>query len=239
MSVKIDDLTITKGTGTVLTLNAGGKYVADNSFFNIDVRQGIGAVTVASTDASVESDASGRNISGVIGQKTTSAPATGYYLKVQASGTGESTITTAGWLDTGSMGTATATSDKYFAVSAAAAVISGTNTITPSASITGTNITLSNTNNGISVTATGGGSAAASASASSTQAGYVPSGETMCSGTINASSKTTTATSYISGVTLGIPASGTNTFAITLPNGSNDTITLTITVDTNGNWTIE
>ncbi len=238
MSVKIDDLTITKGTGTVLTLNAGGKYVADNSFFNIDVRQGVGAVTVASTDASVESDASGRNISGVIGQKTTSAPATGYYLKVQASGTGESTITTAGWLDTGSMGTATATSDKYFAVSAAAAVVSGTNTVTPSASVAGTNITLSNTDNGISVTATGGGSAAASVSAVSSQAGYVPANETLDTETIAAASQTTSASSFISGVTLTAPESGTRSFSITVPNG-NSTVTFTYTVDSTGNVYIE
>ena len=238
MSVKIDDLTITKGTGTVLTLNAGGKYVADNSFFNIDVRQGVGAVTVASTDASVESDASGRNISGVIGQKTTSAPATGYYLKVQASGTGESTITTAGWLDTGSMGTATATSDKYFAVSAAAAVVSGTNTVTPSASVAGTNITLSNTDNGISVTATGGGSAAASVSAVSSQAGYVPANETLDTETIAAASQTTSASSFISGVTLTAPESGTRSFSITVPNGDS-TVTFTYTVDSTGNVYIE
>ena len=238
MSVKIDDLTITKGTGTVLTLNAGGKYVADNSFFNIDVRQGVGAVTVASTDASVESDASGRSISGVIGQKTTSAPATGYYLKVQASGTGESTITTAGWLDTGSMGTATATSDKYFAVSAAAAVVSGTNTVTPSASVAGTNITLSNTDNGISVTATGGGSAAASVSAVSSQAGYVPANETLDTETIAAASQTTSASSFISGVTLTAPESGTRSFSITVPNGDS-TVTFTYTVDSTGNVYIE
>lgn len=238
MSVKIDDLTITKGTGTVLTLNAGGKYVADNSFFNIDVRQGVGAVTVASTDASVESDASGRNISGIIGQKTTSAPATGYYLKVQASGTGESTITTAGWLDTGSMGTATATSDKYFAVSAAAAVVSGTNTVTPSASVAGTNITLSNTDNGISITATGGGSAAASVSAVTSQAGYVPANETLDTETIAAASQTTSASSFISGVTLTAPESGTRSFSITVPNGDS-TVTFTYTVDSTGNVYIE
>lgn len=238
MSVKIDDLTITKGTGTILTLNAGGKYVAANSFFNIDVRQGVGAVTIASTDASVESDASGRNISGVIGQKSSSAPATGYYLKVQASGTGESTITTSGWLDTGSMGTATATSDKYFPVSAAATVVSGTNTVTPSASVAGTNVTLSNTDNGISVTATGGGSAAASVSAVTSQAGYVPANETLDTETIGAASQTTSASSFISGVTLTVPASGTRSFSITVPNGDS-TVTFTYTVDSDGNVYIE
>ena len=214
MSTKLGDITLTKQTGTKVTLNTEHKYVSDDKYFLIDVQSGAGAVTIASTDASIESDSSSRNISGVIGTKGSSAPASGYYFKVAASGTGSSTITTAGWLDTGSLGTASASQSLYFPVQAALASIAGTNTVTPSASITGSNVTLSNTNNGISITATGGGTAAASASASSTQAGYVPSGETMCSGTINASSQTTTATSYISGVTLGIPASGTNTFAL-------------------------
>lgn len=44
---------------------------------------------------------------------------------------------------------------------------------------------------------------------------------------------------YINGVTIVAPASGTRTFSITLPNGANDTITLTVTVDSDGNWSIE
>ena len=40
-------------------------------------------------------------------------------------------------------------------------------------------------------------------------------------------------------VTLGVPSSGTNIFYITVPNGANDTVTFTFTVDTNGNTTIE
>ena len=89
------------------------------------------------------------------------------------------------------------------------------------------------------MTATGGGTASATATATSTGAGYVPNNSQMASETINASSSTTSASSYISGVTLGIPSTGTNTFAITLPNGGTDTITLTFTVDAQGNWSIE
>ena len=44
---------------------------------------------------------------------------------------------------------------------------------------------------------------------------------------------------YINGVTITAPESGTRMFAITLPNGENDTITLTVTVDYEGNWSIE
>ena len=43
----------------------------------------------------------------------------------------------------------------------------------------------------------------------------------------------------ISGINIPIPLSGTNTFQIKVPNGANDTITFTFTVDTSGNTTIE
>lgn len=238
MSTKIADITLTKQTGNTLTLNAKGKYVQDDSYFGIDVKNGVATVTVVGTDASIQSDSSGRNISSIIGTKSGSAPSSGYYLMVNASGTGTSTVTTAGWLPAGSLGTASASGPLYFPVDSATASISGTNTVTPSASISGSNVTLSNTNNGISVTATGGGTASASASASVSQVGYLAD-NAIAPATINAASQTTTAASYISGVTLGIPDSGTNTFAVTLPNGDNDTITLTFTVDAYGNWSIE
>lgn len=44
---------------------------------------------------------------------------------------------------------------------------------------------------------------------------------------------------YINGVTIEPPETGTRTFDITLPNGDNDTITLTVTVYANGDWSIE
>jgi hypothetical protein len=44
---------------------------------------------------------------------------------------------------------------------------------------------------------------------------------------------------YINGVTMTPPEDGTRTFSVTLPNGENDTITLTFTVDPDGNWSIE
>ena len=133
---------------------------------------------------------------------------------------------------------ASGTETAYYPVANGSASVSGTNTITPSANIGGSNITLSNTDNGISVTATGGGTASASVSASVTGSGYVANGSTLDSQTIVASSQLTTASSFISGVTLGIPQTGTNTFTITLPNGD-DTVTLTFTVDQSGNWSIE
>lgn len=238
-ATKLGDITLTKQTGTILTLNTNKKYVNNDVSFDIDVQAGAGTVTIASTDATVQSDSSGRNISDVVGTKTSSAPSSGYYLKLDASGTGSSVVTTAGWLDAGSIGTASATGTFYFPIQSATASATGTNTVTPSASVSGSNVTLSNTNNGISITATGGGTASASASVTASQSGYAKAGTAIGSGTIVAESQTTTAASYISGVSIPVPTSGTNSFSVTLPNGASDTITLTFTVDASGNWSFE
>ena len=239
MATKLGDITLAKQEGTILTLATEGTYVSDNVYFSIAAPTGAATVTVASTDASISDDSVNRNIASVIGVKSTDAPQSGYYIKVDASGTGSSTVTTAGWLATGSLGTASASNAFYFPVQAATASASGSNVVTPSASVSGSNVTLSNVNNGISITATGGGSAAASFTTTTTQAGYMPNNIAVASGTANASNTTTTASSYISGVTIPIPSSGTNTFSVTIPNGANDTVTLTFTVDSSGNTSIE
>lgn len=236
MATKIDDITLNKQSNT-LTLNAAGKYVEEDKFFNIDIVTGAGSVTVASTDASVQSDESTRNICGVFGTKGSSAPSTGYYVKIEASGVGSSSIVTAGWLNEGSIGTASASATLYYPVAAGAASIVGTNTLTPSASLSGSNVTFSNTNNGVSVTATGGGSASAEISATGSTAGYIPLNTTIGSGTVNSTSETTTSSLYISGVTLTAPATGEKTFSVTVPNGASP-VTFVFYVDASGNVTI-
>lgn len=118
-ATKLGDITLSKQTGTILTLATEKKYVTNDVYFTIAAPSGAGAVTVASTDANVVDDSANRNISGSIGSKSTSAPSTGYYFKIDASGTGTSTITTAGWLAEGSLGTATASNSFYFPVTAA------------------------------------------------------------------------------------------------------------------------
>lgn len=236
---KLGDITLTKQTGTVLTLATNGKYVNSDVSFDIGVQSGAATVTVASTDAAIEDDSSNRNVSSAIGSKSSSAPSSGYYLKVAASGTGSSTVTTAGWLAEGSLGTATASGSFYFPVNTCSSYVSGSGQMTPLASLSGSNVTLSNTNNGISITSTGGGSVTVGASLHVTTPGYVGSAMDVEPTVINVPSQSTNVTSYISGVTIPTPASGTNTFAVTLPNGGSDTITLTFAVDASGNWTIE
>ena len=151
------EIVITKQTGTLLTLATDETYVDKDIQFSIDAQGGTIANS-ASADVNVEStsgSAGGTNISSVIGQKTTTEPSSGYYIRMKAAATGSSEVTSGGWVDTGDQGSASAEAVKYFPVDAATATVSGTNTVTPVASVSGNNITLSNTNNGISVTATG------------------------------------------------------------------------------------
>lgn len=230
------EITLAKRIGTLLTLQTDDKYVDRDVKFTLNVQSGAGAANTASADASVEStsgSAGGTNISGAIGTKSSTEPSSGYYIRVKATGSGSSQVTTAGWLDTGAMGTASTDAVVYFPIAEATGSFSGTNVVTPSASVSGSNVTLSNTDNGISVTATGGGTASATASVVSQTAGYVPSGETVGSGTVNAQNTTTVASSFISGVTLSAPTSGTRSFSVTVPNG-NSMQTVTFTVDSNG-----
>ena len=231
-------ITISKRLGTLLTLSTDDKFVDKDIQFEINAQSAAVAAVSATADASVESTSgsgSGVNISNVIGTKSTTEPSSGYYVRVKATGSGSYSVTTPGWIDSG----ASASTDEtvYFPVDAGAASVSGSNTVTPSASISGSNVTLSNTNNGVSVTATGGGTASASAVATTTAAGYVPNNTQLGSATINASNASTQASSFISGVTIQKPASGNNTFAITVPNG-NSTVTFTFKVNANGDVTI-
>ena len=231
-------ITLTKKTGTLLTLATDDTYVDDDIQFTIGVQSGAGAAGSASADASVEptddSSVGGTNVYSAIGTKQSTEPTSGYYIRIGASATGNSQITTPGWLDAGNLQAASATATVFYPVDEAQATLTGTNTVTPSASVTGSNVTLSNTNNGISVTATGGGTARAAVSGSVSSSGFAMSGDSLGNANIDASSATTTAQSYISGVTLEAPASGTRSFSVTVPNG-NSTVTFTFTVDSNGN----
>lgn len=231
-------ITITKRVGTLLTLATDDKYVDKDIQFTIDAQSAAVAGSSAAADADVESTSgsgSGVNISDVIGTKTTTQPSSGYYLRVKATGTGSFNVTTPGWIDAGGSSTSIEANETlFFPVTGGTASVSGNNTVTPSASLSGSNVSFSNTNNGVSVTATGGGTASASATATTTAAGYVPNNTQIGSATINASNASTTASSFISGVTLQKPATGNITFAVTIPSGAK-TETLTFNVYANGN----
>lgn len=234
----LGEITLTKQTGTVLTLYTNDTYVDEDIEFSIGAQSAVAAGNTAAADADVEStddgNVGGVNISDSIGTKQTTEPTSGYYIRVKATGSGSSKVTSPGWLDAGDLAPASTTSTKFFPIDEASATVAGTNVVTPSASISGSHVTMSNVDNGIAVTATGGGTASATATATTDSAGYAPGNTTLDSATINAQSQTTTATTYISGVTLEAPASGTRSFSITVPNG-NSTVTFTFNVDASGN----
>ena len=241
MATKIGDININK-ISNKLQLNTKETYVADDVFFNVSVILGSTAAGTASADVSAisgQSSSGGTNIKDSIGERSSVEPSSGYYIRMLATGSGNSKVTNAGWLPASSLETASKTTTRYFPIDAGTASIGGTNIVTPSASVSGTNITLSNTDNGISVVATGGGTASASVNATTTQAGYVPNNSTLDTQTIAAGSQTTTASTFISGVTLTAPPSGSQarTFSITVPNG-NTTATFVFNVDSSGNVTI-
>lgn len=121
------DVTLTKRTGTKLNLPLTGKYGDREVEFTLGVQSAVAAGDTAAADADVVSGstAGGTNISGVIGQKTTTEPSSGYFIRVDASGSGNSKITSAGWIDTGSLSAAQATATKYFTVNAAGITVSG------------------------------------------------------------------------------------------------------------------
>ena len=120
---------VSKKSGTVLTLATDDKFVDKNIQFTIGVISGAAAAGSAAADADVESTDSssigGVNISGVIGTKQTSEPSTGYYIRVKATGSGSSKVTTAGWIDAGNLNTASTTATKYFPVAAAGITVAG------------------------------------------------------------------------------------------------------------------
>lgn len=195
------------------------------------------------------------NISPNIGDKQTDLPDSGYYVAVQSVAdantiTATPSVTTAGY-GTTTAGTyaptkatqsvgANASAVTYIPIPQVATTISGTNTVSPTASVTGNaNVVLNTTNNGISVTATGGGTASITATAKVNTAGYGGVNDSVGSATFNAASNTTTASKYIAGVNLEAPTSGQRTFDITVPNGTNDTVTFRFIVDSNSNVWVE
>ena len=114
-------ITIAKKSGTVLTLLTDDTYCDSDNQFTIGVQEGVGAANTASADVSVDStagSAGGTNISGVIGNKSATEPTSGYFIRMEASGSGSSKITTAGWMDAGDLATASASATKYFPVDA-------------------------------------------------------------------------------------------------------------------------
>ena len=129
---------------------------------------------------------------------------------------------------------------EYFKILTASPAFTGGALSGKTATASATNATISDStnNSGVAIQASGGATRGAVTYDGAAE-GWIDkdSGDTALAA---ASAETWTGTTYyINGVTLTAPSTGTRTFAVTLPNGTNDTITLTITVDSGGNWSIE
>lgn len=196
----VGDITLTKKSGTVLTLSTEGTYVDSDIQFTLGVQSGVSAAGTASADADVVSGSTsgGTNISSSIGEKTTTEPSSGYFIRIDATGTGRSQATTAGWIDAGALPVASTTETKYFPVSGglySASVsshsISTTPVVTAEVSSSVTNITTTTQPSGTdgtdywtitpsgSVTTTGISTAQGTATVGT--AGYVTTGSTSSS----------------------------------------------------------
>jgi len=104
------EYTLTKATGTTLKFSTKGNYSDKDIIFNAKVKAGGGIANTSDVTCITN------NISNVISSTgTTTQPASGYYIGMV--GSGSSTISTAGWMNTGALNASSTT--KYFTVSTA------------------------------------------------------------------------------------------------------------------------
>lgn len=219
-------------SGFVNTTNSSNDATGTTGYYTIKTAvpaTDAADVNIYTTDGSNAGTNIG-NISGVIGSKATSEPNSGYYIAFK--GEGNSKITTAGWIEQGSLNKTTS-AQKYFPIATAAASITGTNTVTASNIAWATpsnNVTLSDTNNGIAITATGGGTASVTATANITTPGFA-NGNNFASATLNANEATKSSTKYISAVI--IPSSK----SLTITNNGTANVTSSGTTNVTSNST--
>lgn len=193
------------GADTQITASAATS-AKTGSIYYIPITTGVAAANSSSATITIEttddSSKASINVQNILGTAVDSEPNSGYFLRIKAAGSGSSKVTTAGWFPTGALATSSTSTTKFYPITVAVGNVTGTNTVSPTASLSSSNVTLSDTNNGISVTATGGGTASVTAAANITTAGYAPIKNNFTSATLNASNNTTTATKYISAITI-------------------------------------
>lgn len=118
--------TLTKQNGSTLEIPIAGKYVDKNIFLTFNVQSATITAGTATADISINNtdDASkaATNIHSSL-TKVTSEPNTGYFIALNASATGNSQVTRAGWIGTNTLASATATAIKYLSISSASATV--------------------------------------------------------------------------------------------------------------------
>lgn len=129
--------TVNEQTGSNILLSTANKYIDKDIKIITDVKSAITAANTASADAAIyTTDGSNAgvnigNITNVIGTKATTEPTSGYYVAINASGSGSSKVTTAGWVNTGALAAASTNNNiKYFPIRTAAATVTASGELT-------------------------------------------------------------------------------------------------------------
>lgn len=223
------------GTGTISGTATAKTSEKDSLVYYIPVptagyNSNSASAEITKTDTD-NSSTGGVNVGGILGARATAEPTSGYYISLQASGSGSSKITTAGWLPANQELTeASTTVERFFPVTAANVTVSKTDgSITPSASLSKSDSVTWSTSDtsGVWLKATGNGSVSnLSIKANVSTAGYVPEGDidTASNLSIAAASTAATETKYITGVTIAsgksFTVSSAGTLGVTLTGGT-------------------
>ena len=129
--------TVNQQSGSYILLSTANKYVDKDIKITTNVKSAVAAANTASADANVYTT-NGSNagvnigkITSVVGTKATTEPTSGYYIAINASGSGSSKITTAGWIGTGALTAATTNNNiKYFPIRTAKATVTASGELT-------------------------------------------------------------------------------------------------------------
>ena len=123
--------TVNQQSGSYILLSTANKYLNKDIQITTNVKQAVSTSDTASADTTLyttDGSNAGVNIgavTNVVGTKVTTEPTSGYYVALTVSGSGNSKITTAGWIATGSLGTASTSETQYYPIQAGAYSTSG------------------------------------------------------------------------------------------------------------------
>lgn len=134
--------TLTKQNGTTLEIPIAGKFVDKNILLIFNTQSATITAGSAQADVNISNiddvSKAAINIHSTLSKQTTE-PNSGYFIAMQASATGNSKVTRAGWVNTGDLTSATTNATKYFSIQSASATISSTSSLPIASLSTGSN----------------------------------------------------------------------------------------------------
>ena len=134
--------TLTKQNGTTLEIPIAGKFVDKDILLTFNTQSATITAGSAQADVNISNiddvSKSAINIYSTLSKQTTE-PNSGYFIAMQASATGNSKVTRAGWVNAGDLASATVNATKYFSIQSASATISSTSSLPIASLSTGSN----------------------------------------------------------------------------------------------------